>query len=368
MVTQQFTNIVDGLRSYNGGYCGANAGIHIGVYYGSSGYFSTADANKCIVKAPLITASKPIAYPTNMNISNKATDIWSIYGNELDVSDINYVMPTLSIIGAAAQYFVDPNANYQINITNPTPALPKQSDTVKIVSRNLGTLTNATNILFYNHSNGIYTDYTNSNNIPLDGDVGDILYIKCGVNSSTLQYALTFTMNSQSNDYEYVWEYFRNNTSAWYTMPSNVVLDNTNNFIKSGVVYLGTGYDFSNARVVNGISGSWFRIRITKKGTTNPTFSSVKFRNQYGIWLTKINEKYTCQLTVQDKSGNKLENAKVTITDVLGNSTILVTDSNGQTSLTDIITNTTAFDKDASEADYNYSTVTRSPFVIKIGQ
>lgn len=373
MSPSQFSNVVDGLNCINGGYCGPSYGEHIGVYYPRGGYFTSGVVDRCIFEGGLITAAKPSVYPTNMQISNPSNIIWSIYGNEMDASNVTYALPTSSIISPSQQY-TPVSSSYNINITNPNPALPLQTETPKVISRFLGTLTNPTNVLFYDDSAGTYTDYTTPatnttvDDVPINGDVGDILYMKLGTVFLPGGYspALTFTITDQSNNYVYAWEYISSSTGLWVTLDSSFIFDNTDNLTKTGVIYFATGQLFSGSGVVNSITGSWLRCRIVTKGTGTPTLTRIQYRTQLGLWLTSINEKYTTQITIKDVNGDAIEGATITLTDALGVITSFTTDVNGQTTSTDIITNVTKFDKDVSETYSNYATVTKNPYTIKV--
>lgn len=155
-------------------------------------------------------------------------------------------------------------------------------------------------------------------------------------------------------------------TGLWTTIPTDNVLDTTDNLTKTGVIYFATGNQFSGSGIVNGIAGSWMRCRIVTKGSTSPTLTRIQYRTQLGIWLTSINEKYTTQFTIQDELGNPLEDVTVTLTDILGTVTTFTTDVNGQTTATNLTVNVTKFDKKESENNYNYVTVTKNPFAIYV--
>ena len=371
--TQQFVNVVDGLTCPNSGYVSVGAGEHIGVYYPRSGYFTSGSVDRCIFEGSIITSSKPAVYPTNMQISNATDRIWSIYGNELRASDVTYSLPTNYMIYSALQYH-PVSSNYNIDIINPNPALPAQTSSIKLIGRYIGSNSNPNNVLFYDSSSGTYTDYTapainsTTNDVPLDGDVGDIYYFKVGttLSAGTYQVGINFTITDQSNNYEYVWEHSTSEVGYWKTLPSECVFDNTNNLTTSGKIYFATGNTGNNGVSVNGISGSWMRLRIIKKGNSTPKFTRVYFNQQLGIWLTSINEKYTSQFTIQDENGNPMQGANVTLTDASGTVIQFTTDANGKTTPTDLTVNVTKFDKNAPESDYNYSTVTKNPFKIKV--
>lgn len=371
--TSNFVNFVDGLNCRNGGYVGPSLGEHIGVYYPKSGYFNQGTVDRCILEGGIISSTKPPVYPTNLQISNPKNYIWSIYGNELDASNVTYALPGVSMIFTASQYYPTSSA-YNINITNPNPALPLQTGYPKVISRPFGSNSNLLNVFLYDASAGTYTDYTTQSinntvdDVPVSGDVGDILYMNMGTSLGTSAYqpALTFTITNQSNDYSYVWEYNKSTNGQWEVIPSEAVFDNTNNFTQSGVIYFATGNYFSNVVSVNGITGAWIRCRIVSKGLNTPTLSKIQYRKQLGIWLTSINEKYTVNLTVKDILGTPIQGATVTIKDITGNITTFTTDINGAINSTDFITNITKFDKNESEANYNYSTTTKNPFTIKV--
>lgn len=365
-VWRTFNNIVDGIVcTPTGTYLGISSGEWIGVYAEQSGYFSVAYCDRCIVGGDLITASKPIRYPTNLQIADAKNNIWRMYGNSLDVSDIVYSLPATTLFSMGPQYG---DQNNIINIINPNPAFPEQTSTPRVASRTLGSTIDFTGCKFYDASAGTYTDYltqaadVTADDVPVNGDVGDCLYFtSTSIISREYNPALTFTINNQSNDYEYVWEFYRGTT--WHLVESDEVWDLTDNFTKSGYVYLGMDGDKSTV-TIDGLPGYWFRLRIVTKGTGSPVVSRIQLRAQLGITKMPINELYTANIKVADKNGTPIQNATVKVTDVTGTLITLMTDANGNAPATNLITSQTKFDKDAPETDFNYKKTSFNPYVI----
>ncbi len=363
-----FYNIVDGLTITTSCLLGIPSGEWIGVYQANSGYFSNAICNKCTVNGGLITSGAVAVYPNNLTIANPGSNIWNVYGNSVDLPNISYSMPSVSMISFSAQYTV---MGQTINIINPNPSLPAQQGSVKVFSRSMGSLANMANVLFYDTSAGIFTNYTTQagdatiNDVPLSGDVGDIIYFNTGsVNQS--QPALTFTITNQTNDYVYAWEYYR--AGSWFTIQSDCIFDLTNNFSQSGIIYFGTDNNFTNNNpTVNSIQAAWIRCRIVTVGTGTPTFSKVQRRLQTGIGNYHINERYLYNLTITNPTGAAIQGATVLIKDkdnnMIGN---FATDVNGAIPQQSLIKKYSYFDKTASEANYNGSDYSLNPYTITI--
>jgi len=362
-----FSSLVDGIPGTLSGLYGVSAGEFIGVYLRSTGYFNTGIIDRCIVDGGLITAAVVTRYPTNLQIANPKDSIWLMYGKGLDVSDISYTLPATSLFYFGQQYGAQ---GQLINIVNPNPSFPSQSSTPRIIVRDLGTLTNLTQCLFYDYDAGTYTDYLTQassvdvDDVPINGDVGDCLYLLCpGVSANIYNPATSFTITSQTNDYVYAVEYYR--SGVWYKIPSEIFWDTTDNFSKTGIIYWAIDGDYKWQQItINGITGYWLRIRIVTKGTGSPMISRIQSRAQSGICDLKVNEKYSTLLTVQDELGNPIEGASLVFTDIVGNQTILTTDINGKMPLTNFIASQTGFDKNTSEIDYNMKKTDYNPYTV----
>lgn len=365
-----FSNIVDGLVGSWSGYIAVSAGEMIGTFFQRGGYFASGTVNKCRVEGSIITANKPSKYPTNLTITDPSSQIWSMYGNGLDVEDITFALPSESLFYMGAQYAL---MRETINIDNPNPAFPSQTSAPRVVRRVVGSaFANITSCLFYDASAGTFTDYTTEANnatvddVPINGDVGDCLYIlPPSVSTSGNRTALTFTITTQANDYVYAFEYYR--LGSWYQIPSSIWWDLTENFTKTGVIYpaIDGGSYWQNV-TINGTSALWLRIRIVTKGTGTPMLSRIQHKTQTGICDVKINERYTFSITVLDINNTPIQNATVVIKDKNGTTSTLSTDANGKITPTKRIVSQTYFDKDTTETDSNYKKDTMSPFEIFI--
>jgi len=375
-----FTNIVDGLVCTSSGYGGLGNGDIIGVYSPRSGYFSNSGSvNRCIVEGGLITASAPTAYPTNLQISYPGSVIWALYGNALNVSDVVYTMPPTSLFSIGANYYVAPTTT-EINFTNPNPSFPGQTTAPRVMVRNIGHITAFPTVYFYDDSVGTYTDYTTQasdatlNDVPLSGDTDDCLYFRVTTyTNSSSNIVFDFTTPSQSNDYIYAFEYY-NASTGWTVVPSTLFWDTSLNLTKSGTVYMGLGgntpatYQVTST-TVNSVSGYWFRMRIVTPGSVSPVATTIKYRLQSGVGNYYFNEKYNSQLTVLDINGDPVNGATVTLTDSKSTVYSLTTDSNGETTSTDIKTSQTFFDPiNASDTNYNYTKESFNPFTLTISK
>ncbi len=368
-----FTNIVDGQTCGYSGRLGMDHGEWIGVYQESSGYFASAVCDRCTVDGDLITASTISSYPTNQQIADPTLRIWRHYGRTQNITTVKWSLPTTSLMDWAQHYA---NQGFDLNYTDCDPVFPAQTDQVKVCSRALGTATNINKVWFYDDSAGTYTDYTTQANnntaddVPVSGDVGDIIYISpiSTINSANFL-ALDFTIPAQSNDYEYEWEYYGN--GDWRALDSSFRFDGTKNLTQSGTFYPtvdgNAGTNPQELTTINGISGTWTRVRITKKGTGSPVISRIRRRIQQGIYTGYIYEKYSYDLIIKDVNLNILDGVSVKITDALNN-TVFNGKTNGSGNITQqkLIRKRTEFNAEfATETDYTYRDVWHSPYSIQ---
>jgi hypothetical protein len=217
-----------------------------------------------------------------------------------------------------------------LNLINPISSLGTQGTTsaTAIISRSGGGKSNILNCFFYDDSAGTYTDYTTEatndtiNDVPINGDVGDILYIKPLRQAiwTAYQSSLYFTISSQANDYTYVVEYYKKNV-GWTAVPFS--WDMTLNFTTTGFLY--TGVEGFATTTINGVSGYWFRIRITGKGSGTPMLTRIQESTQTGAHGWHIYEKYTFDLKVQDIAGTGISGATVSMANKDGTSEFSVT-------------------------------------------
>lgn len=336
-----------------------------------SGYFVSVTSNKCTMPGNLITTSFPANYPTNLIISNPRDDIWRLYSAGGTISGVKYSLPTVSVF-RGFQFGGSSSTQINVNLINPQPSLPEQTDSVKVLNRSMGSAVNLTNCLFYDASAGTYTDYTTAagnttvDDVPLSGDVGDILYFR---NSSTFLRTNTpmfiFTITNQTNDYEYVWEQYI--SSGWITCPLAADYDGTANFTQTGNIYLAQ-HDSIAQVAINGTTGYWFRLRIVTKGTGTPTCTRIQVKQQTWAGNWKIYEKMTTQFKVVDDNGDPIENVDVVLVDANDVETALTTDANGETTANETIISTTQFDPLESDANYNVRKDNSNPFTITVSK
>jgi hypothetical protein len=190
--------------------------------------------------------------------------------------------------------------------------------------------------------------------------VGDCYYFSCTM-IATQPPALAVTLTPQANDYQYLWEYRR--SGAW--LPA-FCLDSTENFTRLGQIILGPSSDaVFDSHAINGVTGFWFRLRITAKGTATPTLSKITSRQQTGITDCKFNEKYSADIAVTTEAGAAIPGATVTLTDRLGTVTTLIADGGGLVS-TDLLASMTTLDAYAPDADYNYKQTIYSPYTLTV--
>jgi len=376
-IVMNIPRMVDGVSNFVGGYSGLANGDIIGLVAPFSGYFNIGtNINKCTVGGGLITAGNPVSYPKNLLISNPGGVIWALYGNAFDCSDVNYALPAGNIMSIGANYQV--GDNIMINIKNPNPALPLQTSVPKVIGRSIGALTSFDKVFYYDDSSMAFIDYTlqasdaTMNDIPLSGDINDCYYFKpiAYTNSGASNLNIHFTITNQLNDYEYIWEYLKSPTNVWTKIPDTLFFDTTNNLTKSGNIYICTGgSNFPvQSTTINGIIGTWYRLRVITKGVEMPLANIVRYKQETGAGTYSVNEIYTTEFTVIGVDKNPLQGTNILITNINGSVISLITDINGKTAPTDIITSKTVFNPLAPLIDFNYVKNSLNPFTIIISK
>jgi len=214
---------------------------------------------------------------------------------------------------------------------NPTPKLPDHSAALPVTKRIIYSAENLGKCFFYDESEGTYTDYTTEStgtgDVPLYGDVGDIIYFMVSGAGIRALPCLEFTIpgGQTSNDYVYAletWNYYASGGSNWRDLKE---IDASYNFTETGIVYCAQ-MGQSN-KTVNGTSGWWVRARITSKGSGSPVATKIQAVRQSGtgtqlvadgpIYWWRWAEAYSVDVTAFDEDGNEI------------NATISVTDKNG---------------------------------------
>lgn len=220
-------------------------------------------------------------------------------------------------------YSYGARTNEEFNFINPVKPLPVFGDAIVPVYNTLDAVENLLAMKVYDDSAGTYTDYTTAasnataDDVPLGGDVGDILYF--GSTKYTYSFNLYLVRTGAVNDYEYVWEYYASN-DQWVAL-APYYYDATNNLSDTGYflsctskgVGSGTGL---NAKLVtvDGVNAYWIRARITKKGTGSPTATQVRYRYITGIGGWKMYQKYSLDALVTDTNGDAISGATVKVT------------------------------------------------------
>lgn len=210
-----------------------------------------------------------------------------------------------------------------LNFINPVKPLPVFGDAITPISNDGSAVTNLTAMKVYDDSAGTYTDYTTAasnataDDVPLGGDVGDILYF----GSTTYQYAfsLYFVRTGAVNDYVYEWEYY-NSTSGWVAL-APYYYDGTNNLSDTGYFLgctskgtgSGTGVNASLV-TVDGVNAYWLRARIVTKGTGSPTATQIRYKYLTGVGGWKMYQKYSFDALVTDTNGDAITGATVKVT------------------------------------------------------
>lgn len=170
-------------------------------------------------------------------------------------------------------------------------------------------------VWYYDASAGTYTDYTipasdaTANDVPLTGDVGDMLYFGGVAESSLNGLNMYVTMSAVTNDYVYAWEYYYGST--WHTLTPDWIWDDTNNLSKSGYGLFGVEADCTSL-AVNGFTAKWLRARIVTKGTANPIANRIQRRDFGMVGKWSVREKYSFDIKVVDATGAVINGATVT--------------------------------------------------------
>ena len=243
-----------------------------------------------------------------------STSAWSAYTASFDIMkpDITFGPGTKYLIGSQQN-----NADGLVwNFIDPIVPLPTLSTENKPLYSASSAESNLINVFYYNASTDTYTDYSTAasnetaDDVPLNGDVGDCLYLNILSLVNALQHP-SFTITSAPNDYEYVWEYYK--SGAWIEFSRQ--WDETLNLSQSGSVWFERRLSDITITSVNGVSGYYYRLRITKKGTTTNTATTIKRRTRSGTADWNLNYKYSVNYTAKDGSGNPLEGVEVAIYD-----------------------------------------------------
>lgn len=372
---KEYRPIVYGVTCTPSGYFNMGRGEWIGVYQEKSGYFISADSNRCIVDGSLIMSSTVSKFPNNLQIADPTTRLFVFYSRNQDITNLVYALPSTCIYNFGGMYGP---ADGNINFIDCNPLIPEQSSEVKVVYRQLGTALNITKFFYYNSTTDTYTDYTTEANstatddVPIGGEVGDIFYIcRSTTTNTTLQTALDFTITPQNNDYEYKMEYYSRN--GWMEREFNSQFDQTNNFSQSGTLFVrndgnATTTNSADTITINGQAGHYIRFTITKKGTGTPTISRVRYRLQNGITSGITSEKYSYNLNIKAITGNtNIEGANVMIKDAEDIEVFEgLTDASGNIEEQQLVRKQTLFDAQSSEDDYNYKDIVKTPHSIRI--
>jgi hypothetical protein len=239
----------------------------------------------------------------------------------------------------------------------------------------------------FNSTTGIFTNYTaavktgGAGNLPIHGEVGDMIYFTDTTSTFQGGYELVFDVpaGQTANDYEYAFEYW-DTLGAWRTWGNYLntrVVDRTNNFTQNSHIFLLNLTNNNNVTTINGITSSWKRIRITKKGTGTPVISRMR-RYTSATYCNDWNYKqwYTVNFKILDEQGNPISGVSLVVKNKDG-ATVLtkISDVNGDTPPDYINTVHSYFDDNADlslsptywgrgkEVDYSPFTV----FLSKVG-
>jgi len=223
-------------------------------------------------------------------------------------------------------------SNETLNFLNPVTTLPVFGSGVRPITGYVYPVSNLTAMKVYDDSAGTYTDYTTqasnttADDVPLGGDVGDILYF----GSTTYQYnfCLYFNRTGAANDYVYAWEW--HDGTNWVALPP-YFWDGTSNLSNTGYILAATYENTTNkSQAIDGVTAYWIRARITSKGTGSPTATQIRYQAITGVGGWKMYEKYSADVKVTDTVGTAINGATVVGTYAGGSSIFsTTTDSSG---------------------------------------
>ena len=228
------------------------------------------------------------------------------------------------------------NALKPANVSNGNPYLSSIDNYSRDYSGN-----DLNSCFFYDSTAGTFTDYTTASKptdagtVPLYGEVGDMIYFRRTGLVNTM--IVTVPSGSQANDYEYDFECYTQYACSVSGSPANSwvkigtykpnssnavstrVTDKTDNFTKDGNIFLVNLYRTTEVlQTINGVSGYWVRIKITKKGTTTPVLKGLRcgldggVNAEFRFWFSFVYK-------VVDVESNALQGATVIIKDKDGN-------------------------------------------------
>lgn len=302
-------------------YLGMSSGEWIGVNVFRTGYFTTANIINCIIKPGFIATRTPPAGLIGLDMKgNELTLLAYADGGVLKDTKRDAVTSSEVSFQTTRQnfifWFIDQSRNC---IDQPASGYPA------FCYLSLGGNSNPTNVFFYDDSAGTYTDYTTAatndttGDVPISGDVGDILYIK---QVSIWGTRMNIKSSLSSNDYEYIYEYYT--AGAWKECPK--VWDRTNNFTEAQDEFIAHTEGFATV-TINSVSGYWFRIRIATKGTGTPAIDRIYVANSNVIGASEwnINEAYTMTFFVENSVGDPIVGAVITDVDGQGETYFLET-------------------------------------------
>ena len=363
-----------------------NGGEYIQVQYkgatntggGFSGYLAAgASMKNCSLSGEFTTTG----FPT----SATALDRVSVFGGKLSMYTAgNGTLRNLSLVFTGSNLLgINTNiGNQKVYFIDPLTVFPEQTTVLatSFIDRSEPTLTNITKVLFYDDSAGTYTDYTTqaqsttADDVPINGDVDDIIYFLAPTVNNNFAPALSFDLTNTSNNYVYQWQVYT--SAGWENCDK--VWDLTNNFTTNDkYIYIknsiSTGSDGNNKRnhasvTINGTAGYWFRLKIITKGTGTPTFSRVRSSPQLGLSEWRYYQQFSANFKVLDENNTVIEGATVVMKNKNGDTLFTAT-----TNSSGVITEQVFTQRDWFFDPINYPTLinkigftTYSPFEIYI--
>ena len=305
-----------------------NFGIQIGV----------ATFNGCRIEK-VLTGGVSATFTNTKIVANSGTNHgYYVYVTDLSATGFDYEFETGS---NGAMFWLYQTDDTKVTAINPATSFLNIDDaTYNMVLLYHGGNYGTTG-MFYDTSAGTYTTYAAFQNLPLYGDVGDIIYVAANLYSSgfTLNqtiYTSAFYLLSgapATNDWTYAPEAYSSVAGDWVSLGTDGVdyWDATSNFTKTQLAatkstwgnrfYIKGGRAYSGRVTVNALDRVWIRFRIIGTGTGTPTITTVA-----GRWndCTAVNtgwrvyEKYTYEVKVVDTAGTAISGATVVIKDSFG--------------------------------------------------
>jgi hypothetical protein len=275
-------------------------------------------------------------FENNKVIVNYNTAVGSIQGNFLGLTgnpgnctiknlDYEFESPSTGVL--IRHWILRPPSTRFYDFINPIKPLPSNIGDYPHTfgTTNTGYGEPIGKVFFWNSVTDTYTDITTqaasttTGDVPVHGNVGDMLYIGSSADTQIMKFAVFYT-SLASNDWEYRWECFGNGQWREVDSTTHNTTDNFTSTLNTTTgkghiwLYLNDSFPAFSSTTVNGSTyGIWFRMIITKAGTGTPYIDRIGLGAQRGTGKWNGYEKYTLDVKVTNEYNTALEGATVII-------------------------------------------------------